>query len=157
MYQINAFSAVKASGIICLEIRCPIQSSNQLDEPSVTQTTLLSSHPFDETIFRTFPVRVESTVRTLRYLSLDLSPAVSRWRHDFLEPTHRPMSEIPANLRWWSFERESSGPTIRSMDAARGERIAAYLRSPRYDYSRPFNGASIGHDDVSSLNTIDRS
>ena len=141
MYQDNAYSAVKASGIICLEIRCPMQSSPQLDCISARNTTVESNLSSGESIFHTFLERVCNAAPKLHYLSLDLSPGgVSRWRHDFLDPEYIPLYEMYPDLHWWSF-KYSSGRAVRSLDPARGEQIAAYLRSTRYDYSLPFDGA----------------
>ena len=143
LHQSNAASAVKASGIICLEIRCPLRSGPPLDWALATQTvtTLEDNLPFDETVFHTFPARVGNAAPALRYLSLDLSPgAVSHRRHDFLDLEYSPLFEIPSDLRWWSFDHDPSGRVVRPLDPARGEQIAAYLRSTRYDYSSPFDG-----------------
>lgn len=135
-------SAVKASGIICLEVRCPLRHSTQLGRSTGTQTTLEGILPLND--FHTFVARVGHAAPALRYLSLDLSPGGdSPWRYDFLDLEHSPVPNVPSDLRWWSFEGKSTSRVAKSLDVTRGERIAAYLRSTHYDYSSSFKGESV--------------
>ena len=106
-------------------------------------TALEDGPSFEETIYHTFPASVRDTAPALRYLSLDLSPKGDMpWRYNFLDPEHGQELLVPPDLRWWRFEGVANARVVRPLDPVRGERIAAHLRSVRYDYSNPFSGSS---------------
>ena len=82
--------------------------------------------------------------QTLRYLSLDLRPrGQSLWRYNFLAAEGEQTIWTPPDLHWWSVGSESGSRGMQPLDAEKGERIAAYLRSVKYDYAKPLNGASV--------------
>lgn len=82
--------------------------------------------------------------RTLRYLSLDLRPREEpHWRYNFLAPEEEQEVWTPPDLHWWSVESEGDTRRTRPLDAEKGERIAAYLRSVKYNHTRHLNGSCI--------------
>ncbi|KAH9926463.1 uncharacterized protein B0H18DRAFT_1104428 [Fomitopsis serialis] len=143
----KSWQIAELSRIVCLEIRCPLRRESQWEyKAGATGAFDLDVPSFEDPIYRAFPVSVRDTAPTLSYLSLDLSPeGESPWRYNFLEPEHSLEGILPLDLRWWRFEGTSNSRSVKVLDAAKGERIAAHLRSTRCDSSRPFSGSCVPH------------
>lgn len=96
---------------------------------------------YRDEVVRALAASAPSYPSALRYLSLDCSPAGdSPWRYDFLASEGSQEITTPPDLHWWSLEGVGPSRVATVLDAAKGEKIAAYLRSVRYSYSVPFEG-----------------
>ncbi|KZT73404.1 hypothetical protein DAEQUDRAFT_808494 [Daedalea quercina L-15889] len=133
-------SVLTDSSVLCLEFRVACRQ-NMSFPPGRSLSGNAGLIPYQETLVRAVEASVgKSTPSTLRYLSLDCSPmGNSPWRYDYLAPEEGQEVKTPPDLRWWSVEGEGTARTTRVLDVGQGERIAAYLRSVQYDYSKPFN------------------
>ncbi|KAH9926469.1 uncharacterized protein B0H18DRAFT_1006250, partial [Fomitopsis serialis] len=139
--------AIATSAIVCLEIRCPLRRDTHEQLATVGTGNTFDDVPSSEDIvFRAFPASVPDTAPHLRYLSLNTSPDLaeggSPWRHTFVDQENSQQVKVSPDLRWWCFEGASHARSMRQLDAARGEQIAAHMRSVRYDCSRPFDGST---------------
>ncbi|KAH9926470.1 uncharacterized protein B0H18DRAFT_1006260 [Fomitopsis serialis] len=138
-------SALADSNVICFELRFLCDAG---DSQSVNGATSASNDSsvcsFKQELVDVLGASARKTPITLRYLSLDVRPeGESLWRYDFLAPDHSQVLTTYSDLHWWSLEGVEAARVARVLDPAKGERIAAYLRSVRYDYTVDFDGLSV--------------
>ena len=126
---------------MCLELRVLCGSTGSVGQ----STTKLTDLPHHETLVNAYKNAFTSVLEfsatrtpgTLRYLSLDCSPAEKpTWRHDFLALEDDCDSRTPIDLRWWSLQGEGNTRVAEMLDVDDGERISAYVRSIHYNESQ---------------------
>ena len=131
------------SQIVCLEVRLPdsrISEDGQAPAASDSKDAIR----YKRAIVRMVARSAGRLPQTLRYLSLDLRPrGQSPWRYDFLASEEEQTIWTPPDLYWWSVTGEGDSRGMEPLDAQKGERIAAHLRSVNYDYTRSLNGACL--------------
>ena len=105
----------------------------------------LGEDTYVQQLLRALEENPRHTPSSHRYVSFDIvsdEDLPFPWGHDFLGPERGHEMPMSPGLHWWSIE-QTGHRVARSLDAGKGRRIADYLRSAKYDCSKPFNGSYI--------------
>lgn len=147
------------TGIICLQVRCDPRPGESIWDPTVGCSSAAPSCVETFGAIITAVPTLAKSVASLRYLGLHVpekSPLLPTATHP--SPQLREESKEPeddhqrALTYWWRLRGAGDDRVAEPLDVAVGERIAAYMSSPSYDYTKDFDGElPLAHNGISLL------
>ncbi|TFY55216.1 hypothetical protein EVJ58_g8384, partial [Rhodofomes roseus] len=127
--SIAAIVPILASAdIVCLKILCCPPEHKAADMQNIAAIDLAEYETCEA--IRTDLPHAAASIPSLRYLSLDVYACIGEPRHGTVE------HPLDGRTYWWQYDGPGTEKVARTIDPARGERIAAYLHSPAYDCRR---------------------
>ena len=142
IYQPEFCFYLAETNIVCFELRFVVAPQAQTLASVSTKLQEHEQDAYEQPLLHTLGDPARNTPSSHRYVSIEVVSDANMpfpWGHDFLAPEYGHAQRASPKLRWWSVE-QTGHRAARSLEAYKGRRIADYLRSAKYDCSKPFDG-----------------